>query len=145
MNYWDFGDNEISSEENPRHTYKDLGEYISQLIVESEYGCLDTTNFEIKILPFSVYTPNAFRPESEIAENRTFLPVGTGADRNRFSLKIYDRWGQIVFETDSPDLPWDGKLRNGNPAPMGNYIWQAQYFDIQNFKHNQKGQVLLIR
>ncbi len=143
--FWDFGDETTSNEENPAHTFSELGEFNSQLFVESEFGCLDTSEFLIKILPFSVFTPNAFRPDSEIPENRTFMPVGVGADENQFNLKIFDRWGQIVFETNTPANPWDGTTKNGNKAPMGNYVWISNYYDIQGFEHNQKGQVLLIR
>jgi gliding motility-associated-like protein len=142
---WDFGDDETSNEETPIHTFTALGDYTSQLFVESDYGCKDTSDFTIQILPFSVFTPNAFRPDSEIAENRTFMPVGVGADPTRFKLEIYDRWGQILFKTNSPDDPWDGTTPKGNAAPMGNYIWISNYFDIQGFEHNQKGQVLLVR
>jgi len=143
--FWDFGDNATSEEKNPKHNFVELGEFNTQLFVESEFGCKDTTDFLITILPFSVYAPNAFRPESDIPENRTFMPVGLGADISRFRLQIYDRWGQIIFETKTPEYPWDGSTKNGKPAPMGNYIWISHYFDIQGFEHNQKGQVLLIR
>ena len=142
---WNFGDESTSIEENPLHTFTELGEYNSQLVAESEYGCKDTTDLLIKILPFSVFTPNAFRPDSEIPENRTFMPVGVGADDQRFNLKIFDRWGQIIFETNSPHDVWDGTNKNGDEAPMGNYVWISNYFDIQGFEHKQKGQVLLIR
>ncbi|MCF6333310.1 MAG: PKD domain-containing protein, partial [Draconibacterium sp.] len=143
--FWDFGDAENSTETNPIHTFTELGEYNSQLFVESDYGCKDTSGLLITILPFSVFTPNAFRPNSDIPENRIFMPVGIGADLSRFSLKIYDRWGQIVFETSTPENPWDGTTKNGTPAPMGNYVWISHFFDIQDFEHNQKGQVLLVR
>ena len=143
--FWDFGDNAISTEENPQHTFTELGEFNSQLFAESEFNCKDTSDFLIKIMPFSVFTPNAFRPDSEIEENRTFMPVGVGADPNRFNLKIFDRWGKIVFETHTPDNPWDGTTPNGNRAPMGNYVWISNYYDIQGFEHNQKGQVVLVR
>jgi gliding motility-associated-like protein len=143
--YWDFGDKENSIESNPIHTFNDLGEYYSQLFVESDFGCKDTSELLITILPFSVFTPNAFRPDSDIPENRTFMPVGLGADLSRFSLIIYDRWGQMVFETSTPEMTWDGTAPNGKPAPMGNYIWVSNFFDVQGFEHNQKGQVLLVR
>jgi len=143
--FWEFGDGMTSAENNPIHTFTELGEYDSQLFVESEYGCRDTTGLPIKILPYKVFTPNAFRPNSEIQENRTFMPVGIGADLSRFSLKIFDRWGQVVFETKTPDYPWDGTTKKGIPAPMGNYVWISHYYDIQGYEHNQKGQVLLIR
>ncbi|HKJ78512.1 MAG TPA: PKD domain-containing protein, partial [Prolixibacteraceae bacterium] len=142
---WEFGDGEFSTEINPQYTFTALGEYNSMLFAESQYGCMDTAAFEIKILPFSTFTPNAFRPNSEIPENRTFMPLGVGADLSRFSLKIYDRWGQVVFETRTPEHPWDGNTKNGDPAPMGNYLWLSDYYDIQGFKHNQKGNVVLIR
>jgi len=143
--FWDFGDSETSTETNPIHTFTELGEYNSQLFVESDFGCIDTTEFLIKILPFSVFTPNAFRPDSDIPENRTFMPVGVGADISRFYLKIYNRLGELVFETQTPENPWDGTTKNGKAAPMGNYVWISHYFDIQGFEHDQKGQVLLVR
>ena len=144
-NYWDFDDGETSTAAEPQHTFTQLGEFNTQLIIESEFGCFDTTEFLITILPFQVFTPNAFRPDSDIPENRTFMPLGTGADNSTFSMKIYDRWGQLIFESNSADIPWEGKMKNGEPAPMGNYIWISHFFDIQGFEHNQKGQVLLIR
>ncbi len=146
INYdWNFGDFEFSTEMNPKHEYKELGEYNAILFAASDFGCLDTAELMITILPFDVYTPNAFRPDSDIPENRTFMPLGTGADMNRFTLQIYDRWGQLVFESQDPENPWDGTTKNGLNAPMGNYVWIAHFFDIQGYEHNQKGQVLLVR
>lgn len=143
--FWDFGDNTTSVEKNPRHNFAELGEFNTQLFVETDFGCKDTTDFMINILPSEIFTPNAFRPESDIQENTTFMPAGSGVDFSRFHLKIYDRWGQIIFETETPEHPWDGTTKNGKPAPMGNYIWISHYFDVQGFEHNQKGQILLIR
>ena len=145
FDYWDFGDGFTSQLHEPKHLFAELGDFNTQLVIESEFGCKDTTDFLIKILPFHVFTPNAFRPDSPIPENRIFMPLGTGADNSTFSMKIYDRWGQIVFESKSFEEPWDGTMLNGKPAPMGNYIWISHFFDIQGFEHNQKGQVLLIR
>ena len=142
---WDFGDQQFSDLINPQHKYEEIGEFYPQLITETEYGCLDTTKMLIQVFPFSVFTPNAFRPDSEIPENRTFMPLGIGADPDRFHIMIFDRWGQIVFESHSFEHKWDGKTRNGKNAPMGNYVWKADFFDIQGFEHHQNGQVILIR
>jgi gliding motility-associated-like protein len=73
------------------------------------------------------------------------MPIYAGADPERFNLEIYDRRGRLVFKTESPDNPWDGKLPNGKPAATGNYIWVAHYYDIQGVRQEEKGQVLLIR
>ncbi len=142
---WDFGDGNRSTEEHPVHIFTAPGEYISRLAAESVDGCTDTSEMVITILPATVYTPNAFRPDSPIEENRTFMPIYAGADPSRFKLEIYDRRGQLVFESESPDVPWDGTLPNGKPAAMGNYVWITSYFDIQGVRQEQKGQVLLIR
>jgi PKD repeat protein len=142
---WEFGDGNSSTEEHPIHTFTQPGEYLSRLTAESIQGCTDTSELVITILPSTFYSPNAFRPDSPIDENRTFMPVYAGADPARFKLEIYDRRGQLVFETQSPDEAWNGSLPNGNPAAMGNYIWVATYSDIQGFEQKQKGQVLLIR
>ncbi|HSO88921.1 MAG TPA: PKD domain-containing protein [Draconibacterium sp.] len=143
--FWDFGDSITSEEFETVHTYKQLGEYTARLYAESEFGCVDTFELDIKIIPSTVYAPNAFRPDSDIPENRTFMPVEAGADETRFNLKIYNRWGDLVFESNSLFYPWDGTLKNGGDAPMGNYVWISNYFDIQGFEHNEKGQILLIR
>jgi gliding motility-associated-like protein len=143
--FWDFGDGLTSSEENPRHTFTELGKFPVNLIVESGFGCLDTAAMDIEILPFDIYTPNAFRPGSDIPENREFMPVSTGVDPDTFKMQIFNRWGEVIFETSSLANKWDGTTKNNNPAPMGNYIWKAEFNDIQGFKHSMKGQILLIR
>jgi len=143
--FWDFGDSITSEEFAPVHTYTELGEYSARLYAESVYQCIDTFELIIKIIPSTVYSPNAFRPDSDIPENRTFMPVGAGVDESRFNLKIFNRWGDLVFETSSLYTHWDGTLKNGKDAPQGNYVWISKYFDIQGVEHTEKGQVLLIR
>lgn len=143
--YWDFGDGESSVEPNPSHSYNTIDEYLSTLVAENEFGCTDTATFRILILPGQTFAPNAFRPDSPIEVNRTFMPVGLNAYQLNFNLRIFDRWGQLVYETTSTNKPWDGKSRTGIEAPMGNYIWIARYIDVQGFEHEQKGQVLLVR
>ncbi len=142
---WNFGDGGTSTEENPLHTYLELGKFPVELAVESEFGCIDTGRLTVEILPFNVYTPNAFRPDSEIPENREFMPVGVGVDPEAFQMQIFNRWGEMIFETTSLEKKWDGTTKNNKPAPMGNYIWKSEFKDVQGFHHSMKGQVLLIR
>ena len=77
---WDFGDGSGSELFSPRHSYSQLGDYITNLRITNEFGCPDTSFLTIKIVPFSIYTPNAFRPDSPIEENRFFY---AGRDRGR--------------------------------------------------------------
>ncbi len=142
---WDFGDGESSSEYNPVHKYHAVGAYQPVQIVETEFGCTDTFTLKINILPSQSFVPNAFRPNSEIAENRTFMPVGPGVDETDFSLKIYSRSGELVFESNSPFNPWTGKNRDEKDVPQGNYVWVTNYTDVQGRKRSEKGQVILLR
>ena len=62
-----------------------------------------------------------------------------------FKLSIFNRWGEMVFESNSNQIPWEGKLKSGKNAPGGNYVWTLEYTDIQGVRHKERGQVLLIR
>ncbi|MBN1821423.1 MAG: gliding motility-associated C-terminal domain-containing protein, partial [Prolixibacteraceae bacterium] len=143
--FWDFGDGNYSEEENPQNIYEKIGFYNPQLITTNLFGCLDSASAEIQVLPFAIFAPNAFRPDSDIEKNRFFMPAGDGIEPDKFNMKIYDRWGQLVFESFHLSEKWDGNALNGKPAQMGNYIWIASYYDILGSKHEMKGQVLLIR
>jgi gliding motility-associated-like protein len=61
-----------------------------------------------------------------------------------YRLLIFNRWGQIVFESRSQDTGWDGRMKNGNFAPAGVYTWVLEYTDLLNEKHAQQGTVTLI-
>lgn len=141
---WDFGNGNSSSEQHPVHTYTSPGNYTAKLIAETSFGCKDTAVREITVLQSPDKFPNAFRPNSPIEVNQTFMPVKEGVDHSRFKLEIYNRWGDLVFESNSPDNPWTGKNQNGRKVPAGNYVWIANYFDVQGFEHHKKGQVLLV-
>jgi PKD repeat protein len=143
--HWDFGDGSTSSGRNLHHQFMATGSYPVVLMAESSFGCRDTAYMTIEILPFDVYTPNAFRPDSHIPENRYFMPITIGVDPKAFHMLVYNRWGALVFESRDPELKWDGRLRNSHEAPMGNYIWKVEYTDIQGYVHTRQGQVMLIR
>ncbi|RKD92252.1 CHU domain-containing protein [Mangrovibacterium diazotrophicum] len=142
---WIFGDGERSDLFETDHTYTDLGTYRATLIASMDAGCSDSTSMLIQVVMDQIYAPNAFRPDSNIPENRVFMPTGLGLNGTNFILQIYDRWGQVVFETSSTANPWEGFDKSGKEAPMSNYIWMATYSDIDGQEHRQSGQILLIR
>ncbi len=146
INYaWTFGDGSVSDDTDPQHAYAAKGIYLVDLVVTSPMGCRDTAATEIIILPSDVPVPNAFAPESAIAINRTFMPVKLGIDPSGFLLQIYNRGGNLVFESKNPDQPWNGMMMSGDPAPMGTYVWQVSYRDLRGKTREQRGQVLLVR
>ncbi len=142
---WNFGDGVTDQSYSPSHRYTELGDYIAQLTASSLYGCSDSASTTIAVVFGEIYAPNAFRPDSDIPENRVFMPTGLGLNNTSFTLQIFNRWGQVIFESESVDNPWEGFDQNGKEAPMGNYIWLATYTDTLGEKHQAKGQILLIR
>lgn len=143
--YWDFGDGASSEELSPEHKYANIGEYLVVLKAYSDFGCLDTISSKVKIIPFTFFVPNAFRPDSDIPENKIFLPIREGIDPEKYKFEIFNRIGSTVFETRNPENGWTGNMTNNSKAEPGIYVWIVQYSDIQGYGHLQKGTVMLVR
>jgi hypothetical protein len=143
--FWNFGDGVTSEEASPKHKYDDVGDYHVVMEAFTEFGCSDTIGSNVKIIPFSFYMPNAFRPDSDIPENRIFLPIREGIDPQKYKFQVYNRIGSNVFESANPETGWEGQMPNGSKADPGVYVWIVKYSDIQGFDHLQKGTVMLVR
>ncbi|MDD3877982.1 MAG: PKD domain-containing protein [Bacteroidales bacterium] len=149
---WNFGDDgnaSSSNEESPVHFYAEPGIYTVLLIVESAFGCLDSTTKEILYRPeYTFYIPSAFSPNSD-GLNDTFGPLGLGFDMDDFEMHIYDRWGKLVFKTNDINHHWDGKVTGSdNYALVGVYSWVIFYTKTADFdKHINRhtGHVTLLR
>lgn len=142
---WDFGDMNTSSIYSPLpHTYSDTGTYKTTLITSTQYGCIDSTYKTIKIEPdFTFYIPNAFSPNGD-SINDTF--TGKGIFIKEYEMRIFDRWGNMIFKTDNINKPWDGKANDGNEiAQQDVYIYVVQVTDFKKKKHDYKGIVTLVR
>lgn len=151
FNYWDFGDGEIESAEEPDHEYNEVGNYPVQLVVETNYGCTDTTVLMIKVNDeYTLYAPTAFSPDFD-GINDVFYIWGHGIDPNEFLLRVYNRWGELIFETDKYDnsspeqYGWDGSLSSGNIAEIGVYTWYLIYRDNLEVQHEASGTITLIK
>jgi gliding motility-associated-like protein len=59
-------------------------------------------------------------------------------------LLIFNRWGQVIFESNSQENGWDGTMKNGDFAPAGVYSWVIEYYDFLGRKHKQQGTVTLL-
>jgi gliding motility-associated-like protein len=80
-----------------------------------------------------IYIPNTFTPDGN-EHNQTFLPVFTsGFDPYEYNLSIYNRWGNLIFDSNDHKVGWDGTFNNGY-AQDGTYHWIIQYGDLQTDK-----------
>jgi gliding motility-associated-like protein len=126
---WEFGDGNTSNAENPTHTYfsEEENSYIIQLIAYSTLGCPDTAYAVIDMRDELIfYVPNTFTPDGD-NYNETFLPIFTsGFDPYDFNLLIFNRWGEVLFESNNHLVGWDGTY-GGNIVKDGTYIWKIEF------------------
>lgn len=139
---WFIADDLISQTEDLNYAIVDSGVYAFQLVALNTYGCTDTTEIIIKVLPgFALYFPNTFTP-NEDRINDIFTPKGFGI--KEYHLLIFNRWGQLVFETDLLNDGWDGTFK-GLPAKSDIYVYKCNFSDFRNKKHEMIGHINLIR
>lgn len=120
---WFFGDGDSSIIENPTHLYKAKGTYTIVLIALSSNGCNDTIEYQLSISNTTViYAPNAFTPdEDNINDNWKLYGI---EDYLNFKLLIFNRWGEVVFESNDPTEAWDGTY-GGEKVQIGVYVWRS--------------------
>ncbi|MGC8864589.1 MAG: gliding motility-associated C-terminal domain-containing protein [Bacteroidales bacterium] len=100
-----------------------------------------SSTFNITLLNCSVFVPKAFSPNDD-GHNDFYRVKAEGI--NNFEMKIFSKWGELVFQTRDPEAGWDGKQK-GNPAPAGVYIYQINYTDPNNQTRAIFGTLTLLR
>jgi gliding motility-associated-like protein len=148
---WDFGDGVTSTAVNPQHLYSEVTTYQIQLIATSAFGCTDTAYKEVTTSADIVF-PNAFTPDPDGSNggtydindltNNVFHPFTSGV--TDYVLQIFNRWGELIFESKDVKIGWDGYYR-GQICQEDVYIWKASV-KLNNGKLFQHiGDVTLLR
>ncbi|MBU0487684.1 MAG: gliding motility-associated C-terminal domain-containing protein [Bacteroidetes bacterium] len=143
---WDFGTTtgETSTLENPVFTYPTPGTYQITLTVTSPEGCIDTAVKYITILPmWTFYIPNAFTPGDNDL-NEVFKPKGTFIEMVDYKFLIFNRWGELIFQTKDVNEGWDGTM-NGEPCPSGVYVYTIECVPVYDKEQTYIGHVTLVR
>jgi gliding motility-associated-like protein len=148
---WQFGDGntdfEIQSHAtNPSHAFIDTGHFTITLTAVNIFECKDRYTREnyIHVKPeVVIYAPNIFSPEGiGPDQNRVFQPVIRGATESR--LRIYTRWGKLIYETTDMQGYWDGRF-NGQIMPGDVYLYSILTTDAKGDTYRVSGTVTLIR
>ncbi len=151
---WDFGDGTTSTEANPVHTYLLPDTYRVCLTVQDTSGCTDRWCTTLIVWCDSIPQvdtpieecavadlPSAFTPNQD-GVNDTLYVRGCGIEE--MLLRIYNRWGELIFESRDPRIGWDGTYR-GKPQEMDVYAYYL-WVRFENGKVlTKKGGVVLIR
>lgn len=124
---WFFGfNNQWSTEFSPSISISEPGQYSIMLIANNISDCPDTMSLNILVVEdLNVYVPNSFTPDGN-SFNNIFLPIISGdIDSNSYSLQIFNRWGNIVFESYNIYEGWDGTYKF-NDVQDGVYTWRIK-------------------
>ncbi len=165
---WDFGDGNTSIDFEPTFTYRVEGEYPVTLVAGFNNGshdvdgdgvtdgaiiCYDTLTRTVQAKDGGVtripnsFTPNPNGPNGGNAGNGSFndvfLPITKGVEE--FLMQIFDRWGNLVFESRDKNQGWDGYHQNGSLMPAGVYVYKLELRLSNGQRTNQVGDVTLIR
>jgi gliding motility-associated-like protein len=143
---WKFGLVETSIEQNPMHTFRDTGLTQVILTVTHAEGCRDSVSKWLDFSPVVTWTmPNAFTPNGD-SFNESYAGNGLIEYATNFKMSIWNRWGELVYETTNPRESWNGTVRNqGTPAPDGVYVYLVEYNGPRGEPTALKGFVNLIR
>lgn len=158
---WNFGDTpDFVTEEEPKYTYAIEGKYDVTLIAENDHGggvvCRDTLVRQViakqggqSKIP-NAFTPNTNGPSGGNGGSGTFndvfLPIvkGVPADADAYNLQIYDRWGNLIFESNSSSYGWDGYNKDGKLMPAGVYVYKLTVRFSDSQRTTQVGDITMI-
>lgn len=143
---WDFSGQGASRDQNPSFIFRDSGLQEIVLLVTAENGCVDTAFAVVDVVPFdSFFLPNAFTPNND-DRNDTFLGVGSLENISNFNMMIWDRWGELIFETDDQFEGWNGQKNNSGPdLPNGVYVVLVTFDSARDGQRQLKAYATLIR
>jgi gliding motility-associated-like protein len=150
VNYvWNFAGLGTSEELEPVFYFPESngGEYPVTLTAENEWGCADSASYFVWIEDsFALYAPNVFTPDND-GVNDAWKVVATDVDRSNYHLKVYNRWGQLVFESVDLEEAWTGNVQSGDYfAANDTYLYEIELRSVSTgLDHRISGHVTLLR
>lgn len=127
---------------NPRSTPLDNIFYYLKVTNDSS-GCESLDTVIVRTECTDINLPNVFNPASDISFNRNFGLINFNIVKLDY-FKIFNRWGELVFETTDPAKKWDGTLNNIQ-LPPDNYVWVVDGTCNNGKRIRKQGTVLLVR
>ena len=106
------------------------------------FDAVSLSNEVLLIQPPKLYVPNAFTPNDDGINDLWNVRDVFVKDYN---LKLFNKWGQLVFETQSKTQKWDGKMISGLYAPADVYVYTISYSGYDGSEHNQRGNVTVLK
>jgi gliding motility-associated-like protein len=150
---WSFGDGSTSGAVNPVHNYQTVGYYNVTLVALNQFGCSDTAVDQIKVVS-DIQFPNAFTPNTHSGNggsfdvndysNDVFFPYTAYEGVTGYDLQIFNRWGELIFESKNVLQGWDGYFK-GKLCQQDVYVWKAKVEFFDGRLYTKTGSVTLLR
>ncbi len=139
---WDFGDGETSTQFAPTHEYNATGTYNAKVIAYSRAGCSDTFPLIVNVIVNPLFdVPNAFTP-GRFGVNGIVNVRGFGI--GKMDWRIYNRWGQMIFQSANKRMGWDGTFKGKlQPIDIYSYTLDVELTDGQKIR--KTGDITLLR
>ncbi|MFD1553498.1 GEVED domain-containing protein [Putridiphycobacter roseus] len=120
--------------------------YTVRLIATSDKNCVNEVSHEVIVKSdVIIYAPNVFTPNQDQLNNNWRVYI-EGIDVYDFNLKVYNRWGELVWESYDPEATWDGTMLSGKHVLDGTYVWSISAKDLSlDNVHEFKGTVMILR
>ena len=142
---WNFGDGFGSSDiQNPTYNYNVSGNFLIEQIVTDALGCSDTATQELIVMDDDVNAPaipSGFSPNGD-GENDVLTVLG--GPFIELELRVYNNWGNLIFESTSASNGWDGTWK-GKIQPAGDYVYSVRAVTIDGNEYKKQGSVSIIR
>lgn len=152
---WDFGDGTFSNEPSPVHYYQTPGSYGVSLVANNVWNCPDTFSLPSAVTAIAggeITFPNAFTPgnngptdgvyDPDSFDNDIFHPLSQGVVD--YKLQVFNRWGELLFETTEITKGWDGYYR-GRLSKQDVYVWKAYARFVTGEEKRMSGDLTLLK
>ncbi|MEL6841761.1 MAG: PKD domain-containing protein, partial [Bacteroidota bacterium] len=141
--YWQMGDGSSSTEAEPVYTYELPGRYEVRVQVITQNGCERVLKDWVEVkAPVVISIPSAFSPNGDGRNDDFFIG---GNLLNQLTFKVFNRWGEVVYESQQADFRWNGRDSMGQMLPEGVYVFSLQAVDILGALHSRTGTITLIK
>lgn len=129
---------------NFTYTWTTPGSYELACVLSSFASCVDSVTYNVDVVnctETTLYIPDAFTPDGN-NRNDTFEVKGTNIAE--LNMVIYNRWGQLLYQSSDIYKGWDGKV-NGNLCQQDVYVYIVRWRDIKNRPFQKIGHITLIQ
>ena len=146
--HWDFAGLEVSTAFEPEFYFPEQGgEYPVELVATNEWGCADSTAYYIWLIDsFALFVPNAFTPDND-GQNDAWAITGQDVDKDHFHVRVWNRWGQLVYESRDIDEVWLGEFEQGDHySQIETYFYEIEAKSQSTAAdHKVQGHVTVVR